>query len=473
MIVENNKGKQFSKGFLLSLLIVLILVFLFGILDFANGISCPIADTSASGILSVSSTSLKIEQYATFTIKAQDNQGVEKVCLDSNDGYRSCQFCNLSCLCTKTWPITRLIPGDYTFSGTVTGRLLDGSPENSSTFPSQITLNFRDKVPELQVSCQAIPSSTDVNQRVRFSSNIFGGTGFYNFYWSGSCQSNSRDCEQTFNWPGTFTATITVSSGSQSKSASCSVWINDNRFLECSGNDVFRFFPAHILDSLAQDCGEDFCRDLGSNFCQGNNVVRQRTCFDRGCANASCFSNAFTDTQIVQTCGLNQACSNGQCISACACSSGPCCDGCNFKSSAAVCDTKIRSEFTCVNGTGCGADVFRQVFKQVQQCSGQSAQCNGPVSGFFPTTSLTVYDNCSKSQVCTPGIAACQISSRCPRATPKPTPNLLPKPSPTPVPCVVCCGCPQPTLTPVANVPTQNVQNLSSLQRLLLLLFGR
>ncbi len=92
-----------------------------------------------SGTLNSSCTSACLGANITFTISAQDDQGVEKVCLNED-----CQSCSWQSSCTKTWQITKNTPGSYTFSGRVYGKKPDGSGESASTNPASITVEFRD-----------------------------------------------------------------------------------------------------------------------------------------------------------------------------------------------------------------------------------------------------------------------------------------------------------------------------------------
>ncbi|MEM2175331.1 MAG: PKD domain-containing protein, partial [Candidatus Micrarchaeia archaeon] len=77
--------------------------------------------------------------------------------------------------------------------------------------------------PPLSVSCSATPNPAYVNQQVTFSANVSGGTGTYTYSWSGACSSTASTCSRTFTTPGTYTANLTVTSGSETKSTSCSV----------------------------------------------------------------------------------------------------------------------------------------------------------------------------------------------------------------------------------------------------------
>ena len=63
---------------------------------------------------------------------------------------------------------------------------------------------------------------------------------------------------------------------------------------------------------LKQDCGSSYCDNFGGNYCKNGNVYHSRTCYNKGCSNGACFSNSYTDEQLVQTC--SNGCLNGACI---------------------------------------------------------------------------------------------------------------------------------------------------------------
>jgi hypothetical protein len=80
----------------------------------------------------------------------------------------------------------------------------------------------------LTVSCYASPNPADVNETVTFTANATGGTGSYIYSWSGACTGSSQTCQKSFSSAGTYTATVNVTSGSQTKSASCSVTVQSS-----------------------------------------------------------------------------------------------------------------------------------------------------------------------------------------------------------------------------------------------------
>jgi len=77
--------------------------------------------------------------------------------------------------------------------------------------------------PTLNVSCSVSPNPSTTNQAVTFASSVSGGTGSYSYSWSGACTGSSANCSNFFPTLGSYNALLAVISGSQSKSAICSV----------------------------------------------------------------------------------------------------------------------------------------------------------------------------------------------------------------------------------------------------------
>lgn len=77
----------------------------------------------------------------------------------------------------------------------------------------------------LTVSCSASPNPGQTNQAVTFTAYPSSGSGSYSYDWYGDCSGTASACSQTFSSARTYTAWVTVASGSQSAPASCSVTI--------------------------------------------------------------------------------------------------------------------------------------------------------------------------------------------------------------------------------------------------------
>ena len=50
------------------------------------------------------------------------------------------------------------------------------------------------------------------------------------------------------------------------------------------------------------------------NYCYLGDVYRQRTCYDRGCAGGFCYSDSYSDRELVERCDSGETCQNGDCI---------------------------------------------------------------------------------------------------------------------------------------------------------------
>lgn len=82
----------------------------------------------------------------------------------------------------------------------------------------------------LDGSCYISPSYVSVNQDVTFTANATGGNGNYSYSWYGSdgISSGSRTFTGRFFNPGSKTATVTITSGNQSITRSCTVNVENN-----------------------------------------------------------------------------------------------------------------------------------------------------------------------------------------------------------------------------------------------------
>ncbi len=77
----------------------------------------------------------------------------------------------------------------------------------------------------LDVSCYASPSNPQVGERVRWYAEADGGDGDYDYDWSGTdgLDSSSRSPSMTYDYSGTKTARVRVTSDGQTETANCRV----------------------------------------------------------------------------------------------------------------------------------------------------------------------------------------------------------------------------------------------------------
>ena len=114
----------------------------------------------------------------------------------------------------------------YTTAGAKTATVTVTSGTQSTTANCSATVVAQ--TPSLAVTCSSNPSSLQIGGSTAFMSNVSGGTGSYTYNWAGACSGTGSTCSNTFNTAGTQTATVNVTSGSQTASASCSVAVSSN-----------------------------------------------------------------------------------------------------------------------------------------------------------------------------------------------------------------------------------------------------
>ncbi len=125
----------------------------------------------------------------------------------------------------------------YQTAGTKTGivTITSGGQSISKTCNAVVNENITN---DLSISCNASPSSADRYEDVTWHSYAYGGTGSYTYSWSGTngLSGNSQNVTKSYSSTGTKIGTITVTSGSQTASASCSMNVveEDNEDLNVS-----------------------------------------------------------------------------------------------------------------------------------------------------------------------------------------------------------------------------------------------
>lgn len=120
--------------------------------------------------------------------------------------------------CTRSFGAS----GTYTSTLTVTS---SEETESATCFvniiPAPVT-----PPPPLSVSCYASPNPALTSTNVIFNSSVTGGTGVYSYSWSGACTGENLSCVKSFPGSGAYTTTLIVTSGTQTKTAACSVNVN-------------------------------------------------------------------------------------------------------------------------------------------------------------------------------------------------------------------------------------------------------
>jgi len=76
-------------------------------------------------------------------------------------------------------------------------------------------------------------------------------------------------------------------------------------YSSCYSNDVYWFNSCNQTEEKKQECGPNSCSAWSSYFCMNNSVYKSRTCYNRGCANNSCFSISQLQYSQVSKCPTN------------------------------------------------------------------------------------------------------------------------------------------------------------------------
>ena len=292
---------------------------------------------------------------------------------------------------------------NYSWTGACTGSSRNCSVRfpNEGTYTARISVTSRTQTKSascsvnvnefLNVSCSSSPNPANTNQTVIFSSSASGSIGSYIYSWSGACTGSSQSCSNTFSNPGTYTATVSVTSGTKAKSASCPVVISQpctSHFSQqCYNNDLYWYDSCGSRQELYQDCGDD---SWTNNYqCSGNWQQRQKT--DRGCSNNACYqTNSWANHQDCSL--LGQMCQNNQCYSSptlnVSCSASP---------NPANTNQTVTFNSSTSGGTG------SHIYSWTGACTGSSQNCSNSfsASGTYTVTvnvtsgSQTGYANCS------------------------------------------------------------------------------
>jgi len=286
---------------------------------------CQPQNDPVSGTLSVSPTSLCVGQQINLTISGQDDDGLSGFYAYFQGNWHWQDATGTSD--TKTWTIIENTPGVYTYCGQVYGKTPQGIIETANTSPYCVNVEVSSCQPFCTNECsylgevrcydsthRQICGNYDSDVCLEWSSpELCSGPTNCGY---GNCASNQRP-----NWycsNGTCTYSCIYDSTCETP----------QNYLSCFENDVWWFSGStHQPLSKYQECGEDSCDAWGEKYCQGNKVYQKRTCYDRGCANGSCYSNQYTDTRLVEECAQDETCVNGECKKECECSSGPVVNG--------------------------------------------------------------------------------------------------------------------------------------------------
>ena len=197
----------------------------------------------------------------------------------------------------------------------------------------------------LNISCYASPNSIEEGENTTFYSNVSGGTGTYSYYWSNACSGTSQNCSQTFYSLGNYTANLTVTSGTQTDTASCSVYVSEPS-CECNSWSSWE----------DQGCGISSC-DSDEMY-----QTKSRVCTPYGCADSyetRCIADSECEPQCEDECSYSgqercygngvQTCGNYDSDSCLEWSSTESCSG-STSCGYGTCDNDERPYWYCSNG---------------------------------------------------------------------------------------------------------------------------
>lgn len=113
----------------------------------------------------------------------------------------------------------------------------------------------------LYVTCYPDDSSVEVDDRVTWSADVYGGTGSYSYDWSGSESLDGNDNEVTIRYDreGNKSATVRVTSGSQTISRSCgTVYVYEDDYYDYNDNYNYddRLYVSCYPDRYNANVGE-------------------------------------------------------------------------------------------------------------------------------------------------------------------------------------------------------------------------
>lgn len=119
---------------------------------------------------------------------------------------------------SKSANVSSLSNGTYTLSV-----ILCATSGKCTTDTEPFTINR--PAPALNGSCIGTPSQPRPGQTVTWTASASGGTGSYAYSWSGAASGTGETVTASYSTEGTKTANVTISSGGQNITRSCSVTV--------------------------------------------------------------------------------------------------------------------------------------------------------------------------------------------------------------------------------------------------------
>jgi len=285
---------------------------------------------------------------------------------------------------------------------------------------------------DLNAGCYASPNPAEVGNTVIFYSNVSGGTGSYSYSWSNTCSGTSQNCSKTYSQSGNYTANLSVTSGTQTDTTSCSVQVNNQQcicsnwnswqdgtcgILGCDSGEMYQtrtrsctpnacdseFESRCVVDSSCSPQCTDECSYNGQKECFGNG---SRTCgyYDSdSCLDWSSVSDCGTDTCIGTT-WRNYYCTSGNCTYTDSTCSGSC-----YSCGDGTCNSSCgENQYNCSQdcGSACNDECS---YSGQTRCSGNSRQICGDYDS-DPCLEWGDTEDCQGSTSC--GYGSCDNDER-------------------------------------------------------------
>jgi hypothetical protein len=170
-----------------------------------------------------------------------------------------------SCIASGGWSGSKQISGKEIISPTTntTYNLTCTGPRGNIS--KSVTLIVKELLP-LKASCFGHPNPALINETVTFSSSVSGGTGSYQFYWSGDCVGTASSCKNAFSTVVSKIAILQVISGDQLITTSCSVEVVEREWEK-------RLFPEIFFEWWILKPPEDFLHDLRHGILDMKNLI--------------------------------------------------------------------------------------------------------------------------------------------------------------------------------------------------------
>jgi uncharacterized repeat protein (TIGR01451 family) len=153
------------------------------------------------------------------------------------------------------------------------------------------------------VTCLANPTSITSGQATTFIASASGGTGAYTYSWSGACSGVGLTCNNNIYSSGTQTATVTVTSGSQTNSATCYVNAGQsctpNYQQRCVGTSMYWYDSCGAQGNYVGSCGNT-CTPNFQQRCVGTSMYWYDSCGAQGSYVGSC-GQTYTNASLTMT----------------------------------------------------------------------------------------------------------------------------------------------------------------------------